>query len=465
MKVRALVIEDDDVARKVLVEALHKGGMDVVDVDSVETARPLLDDNVWVLFLDLHLPGVSGGVFLTEVRDAFPELPVVVVTADRSLDQAVELMRNGASDYVIKPFTDPQIEAVMRRAVAQAQLRREVYRLRRELDRKEGLDGIVGKSLAMRTVFDRIRKAAPSNISVTFLGDSGTGKELLARALHQESRRQNGPFVALNCAAMPRDLLESQLFGHRKGSFTGAIDDQQGHFVQADGGTLFLDEIGEMDPALQAKLLRTLQEGTVRPLGAEEETKVDVRIVAATNRDLDELVESGTFREDLYYRVVAFPIMVPALRARPTDITELAYTFLRNHRSEAGKPTIERIGPRAMDALQSYSWPGNVRQLDNTIYQAILMTTDPSTITLEALPPEIKTASGSSLRVHTNGAGKRGTASNFHDPATGHLLPLRAIEEEAFRMALEEHGGNTTQAAKALGVARATFYRRLKPTS
>ncbi len=263
---------------------------------------------------------------------------------------------------------------------------------------------------------------------------------------------------------MPRDLLESQLFGHCKGSFTGAVDDQQGHFVQADGGTLFLDEIGEMDPALQAKLLRTLQEGTVRPLGAEDEVAVDARIDAATNRNLSELVSTGAFREDLSYRVVAFPISVPPLRERPTDIAELAYTFLQVRREDAGQPTVEHFGTRAMEALQTYDWPGNVRQLDNAVHQALLMTTDPTTITIDAPSPEIVAAGRSAFAQTRNGTTASQGGSSFHDPSTGRLLPLRAIEEEAFRVALHEHDGNTTQAAKALGVARATFYRRLKPS-
>nr|MDJ0976230.1 sigma 54-interacting transcriptional regulator [Planctomycetota bacterium] len=315
--------------------------------------------------------------------------------------------------------------------------------------------------------YDRIRKAAPSRISVAFMGESGTGKELLARALHHESPRRSGPFVALNCAAVPRDLLESQLFGHRRGAFTGAVDDQAGHFVHADGGTLFLDEIGEMDPALQAKLLRSLQEGTVLPVGAEHEVDVDVRIVAATNKDLHALVEDGGFREDLYYRIVAFPIEVPPLRERSDDVPALAFHFLAKHRADAGRPGIESITPEAVDALRNYDWPGNVRELENVIHQALLLTSSDDAIGLDGLPTEVLAGPGRHLGLLPPATGQRGwspaATSGFHDPRTGQLMTLREIEDRAFRLALEEAGGNTTRAAKMLGVARATFYRRLGP--
>jgi len=325
----------------------------------------------------------------------------------------------------------------------------------------------------MRKVHEQIRQAAPSTISVVILGESGTGKELLARALHHESPRRNGPFVALNCAAAPSDLLESLLFGHRAGAFPGAIESQRGRILMADGGTLFLDEIGEMPPDLQAKLLRTLQEHTVLPIGAEEEVPVDVRVVASSNRNIHEQLAAGQFRQDLFYRLVAFPIVVPALREHPEDIKELAYHFLHKHRAEAGRHEVKTISDEAMDALCGHPWPGNVRQLENAIYNALLTLRGGATLSFSALPETVKSPAAAPSR-NTIPFGSPTTStgngipaplqgpSMFHDPDTGDLLPLRKIEDLAFHLALKESGGNATRAAKALGVARATLYRRMK---
>ena len=458
---RALVIEDDAIARRALTEALRSLGLTVLEATSVEEGRPLIQGAVTMLFLDLGLPGISGGDFLPEIIRAHPTIPVVIVTADTSLERAVTMMRAGAYDYLVKPVGRPQLEAVVHRAQAESRLLREVRRLRDEVGRQAFRDSVIGASPKMRIVFERVRQAAPSRISVALLGESGTGKELLARTLHRESPRNAGPFVALNCAAVPAELLESQLFGHRKGAFTGALDDQKGHFQLADGGTLFLDEIGEMAPALQAKLLRTLQEGTILPVGAEKEVQVDVRIVAATNKDLEAQVETGAFREDLFYRIVAFPIHIPTLRERREDIPELAFHFLNKHRDDAGRPDVDHIEPEAMRLLQEYDWPGNVRQLENVVHRALLTCPAGNMLSVDALPDEVRYPKLRAVPADPSNPEVRTTAT-FHDPSTGKLRPLREIEEAAFRLALEESGGNTTRAAKTLGVARATFYRRLK---
>ncbi|MDF1701932.1 MAG: sigma-54 dependent transcriptional regulator [Planctomycetota bacterium] len=467
MAVRALVIEDDPVCRRSLQAGLAKLGLEVLEAVSAEEGRPLLSEGVSMLFLDLGLPGIPGDRFLQQLRRSHPGIPVIVVTSDDRLERAVELMREGAFDYIAKPLDPGPLEAVVTRACNEWHRRREVKLLREERDRREGLKAVIGSSPPMRKVFEQVRQAARSTISVVLLGESGTGKELLARALHHESPRRDAPFVALNCAAAPTDLLESLLFGHRAGAFPGAIESQRGRILMADGGTLFLDEIGEMPPERQAKLLRTLQERTILPVGAEEEIRVDVRIVASTNRDIQQQVAEGSFRQDLFYRLVAFPIFVPALRERPSDVAELAYFFLHKHRGEADRSEVTRLGEEALAILQRHPWPGNVRQLENVIQQALLTMRPGKALGAESLPDTIRDPGHCPPPTQETATpsltpGARPSASTFHDPETGKLLPLRQIEELAFHMALEENDGNTTRAAKALGVARATLYRRLK---
>ena len=471
MTARALVIEDDATCRLTLVHALKRLGVEVLEAACAEEGRPLLDDGVCVLFLDLGLPGMSGGSFLSQVSRSHPEIPVVIATSDDRLERAVEMMRNGAFDYVAKPVADRQLSAVLERARGERERRREVLLLREERDRREGLKAVVGSSPPMRKVNEQIHQAAPSTISVVLLGESGTGKELLARALHHESPRRDGPFVALNCAAAPNELLESLLFGHRAGAFAGASESQRGRVLMADGGTLFLDEIGEMPHELQAKLLRTLQEHTVLPIGADEEVPVDVRIVASSNRNIHDLLASGQFRQDLFYRLVAFPIVVPALREHPEDVPELAYHFLHKHRDEAGRSEVNRIADDAMEVLSRHPWPGNIRQLENAIYNALLTLRGGSLLTMDALPENVLRPGSEPIRpiISFDGSGNGSSVdaglsgpSMFHDPETGVLRPLREIEDLAFHLALEESGGNATRAAKALGVARATLYRRMK---
>ncbi|MDA1195567.1 MAG: sigma-54 dependent transcriptional regulator [Planctomycetota bacterium] len=468
MAARALVIEDDATCRRSLRGALERLGLEVLEAVSAEEGRPLLSEGVSVLFLDLGLPGIQGDRFLAQLVRSHPGVPVVVVTADDRLERAVALMREGAFDYVAKPVDHSQLEAVVTRATNEWHRRREVNLLREERDRREGVKAVVGSSPPMRKVLEQVRQAARSTISVVLLGESGTGKELLARALHHESPRRDGPFVALNCAAAPVDLLESLIFGHRAGAFPGAVDSQRGRILMADGGTLFLDEIGGMPPELQAKLLRTLQERTILPVGAEEEISVDVRVVAATNRDIQQQVADGRFRQDLFYRLVAFPICVPALRERPSDIPELAYHFLHAHRQEADRGEVARISEEALEVLQRHPWPGNVRQLENAIQQALLTMRAGKVLGVDALPEEVLDPTHapalpiSTSRAPATAGDSPSGPSGFHDPQTGKILPLREIEELAFHLALEENDGNTTRAAKALGVARATLYRRLK---
>jgi DNA-binding NtrC family response regulator len=468
MTVRALVIEDDAVCRRGLVAALERLGLSVYEAISVEEGRPLLEEGMAMLFLDLGLPGMSGDHFVSHLARHQPDIPVVIVTADDRLERAVELMRRGAFDYLAKPVTDMQLEAVVHRAQNEWQRRREVKVLREERDRRHGLKAIVGSSPPMRKVFEQIRQASRSTINVVLLGESGTGKEMLARALHHESPRRDGPFVTLNCAAAPTDLLEPLLFGHRQGAFPGAVENQRGRVLMADGGTLFLDEIGEMPPELQPKLLSTLQDRTILPMGAEDVIPVDVRIVASTNRDIEQQLADGRFRQDLFYRLVAFPIGVPALRERPGDVPELAYHFLHKHRAEAGRNEIVRIAEEALELLQQHPWPGNVRQLENAIYHALLTARPGTRIACTDLPetvrhPERGPATGAVQSENGEAAAPSHSKNSIlHDPTTGRLLPLRQIEELAFHLALEESGGNTTRAAKTLGVARATLYRRLK---
>jgi DNA-binding NtrC family response regulator len=430
---RILVAEDDRELRAFLEEVLRDAGYDCVAFATADAALRFLDREVVDLVVtDLIMPGMRGHELLRALRSRSPELHVIVITAFGSIDSAIELVRAGAFEYLTKPFATDEFLLAVERALADSRARRETARALR--DTTPPLPGFVGASRAMRDLFALVRRAAPSPLPLLITGESGTGKELVARAVHHLSGR--GAFVAVNCAAFPENLLESELFGHQRGAFTGADRDKPGLFETAHGGTLFLDEIGELPAALQPKLLRALEQGEIRRVGATTERKVDVRVIAATNRSLDDEVRAGRFRDDLLWRLNVLPVHVPPLRERRADIPLLAEHFLRGHPVESD----------AMALLTAYAWPGNVRELRNAIERATTLGGAPA-VRAEDLPP------------HIHAAGR--SAAVIAD-ASRRQIPLRDLEREYILEVLRQVGGNKSRAAEILGLDRKTLYRKLE---
>ncbi|HTM45047.1 MAG TPA: sigma-54 dependent transcriptional regulator, partial [Polyangiaceae bacterium] len=370
---RVLVVDDEANARAGLAELLRDDGYTVETAADGFKALPKLEEFAPDLLLtDLRMPGMDGIELMRKAKELDPDSEVIVMTAYGAVDTAVSAMRQGASDYLTKPINVEELTLVIERVLERRRLRKEAGQLRESLSAQRRINSIVGSSKAMQQVFDTVMLVAPSRASVLITGESGTGKELIAAAIHQHSPRAARPFVKLHCAALAETLLESELFGHEKGSFTGAAGRRDGRFQQADGGTLFLDEIGEISPAIQIKLLRFLQEREFERVGGNNTIKVDVRIIAATNRDLAQLVREGKFREDLYYRLNVVSVEVPKLSARPSDIPLLAMHFLRRFASENAKE-VTGFSDEALELLARYSWPGNVRELENTVERAVVV--------------------------------------------------------------------------------------------
>ncbi|MEW5765572.1 MAG: sigma-54-dependent transcriptional regulator [Acidobacteriota bacterium] len=435
-KGRILLVEDDPNLRRVLAYHLEKHGHSVtqaMDADSaLERAR---EEPFDLVITDVRMPRTSGIELLSSLTEQVPGLPVVVMTAYGTIADAVEAMRRGAADYLTKPIDQEALLLVADKAMKIGDLDRENRRLRRALEEKKPQEGIVAASAPMQQILETVRRVAPTEATVLITGESGTGKELIARALHAQSSRREGPFVAVNCAALPRDLLESELFGHERGAFTGATDKRQGKFVQAHGGTLLLDEIGDMDLGLQAKILRVLQERVVDPVGGRRTTPVDVRVIAATNQDLEKAVEAGAFRRDLFYRLNVIPIHVPPLRERGDDVRLLLRRFLMEYSGGDQEVSME-----AMAMLESYSWPGNVRELQN-LCQRLAILCRGGVIGPEQLPREFR----------------KSTGGNFAEEGG-----LWALEREAILKALRESRGNRSAAARSLHIPRHVLLYRLK---
>jgi DNA-binding NtrC family response regulator len=446
------VVDDDPVARRLLGAWLGAAGYEVTEHASAASLLETPIESLEFACVDLGLGAESGLDLIAAARARDPDLPLLVVTAARTLESAVEAMRAGAWDYLAKPVDPALLAQAARRASERRALSRDVRDLRDRLAERAGLDAIVGRSHAVRKLRQQIERVLDSDVSVCVLGESGTGKELVARALHDAGRRRGGPFVTLHCGAIPAALQESELFGHERGAFTGASHQHRGRFEQAHHGTLFLDEVAETSPAAQASLLRTLQEKTVRRLGGTRDLAVDVRVVCATHRDLEAEVAAGRFRQDLYYRLVVFPLRVPPLRDRLEDLPLLVGHFLRRLRNDVGR-TIERASPDFLDALARHDWPGNVRELQNVVHRAML------------------SSEGDELRVSDLPAALRGAPDARAEPGEapqGALVDeesgtvsLAELERDAIRRALAQAGGNVTKAAKLLGLGRATLYRRL----
>jgi two-component system, NtrC family, response regulator AtoC len=446
---RIYIVDDEQTISKLL--ELWVGGRWGYTVETFSEGRSFLDqfsEPPDLVLLDLMLPDISGVDILKEIKQRAPEIPVIILSAQARIEVAIETLKLGATDYFSKPVDFPKLEVAIRNALRLASLTREVERLRESVETRVHFDNIIAQSGEMQEVFKLVNKVKNSDICVLILGESGTGKELIARAIHYNSDRAKGPFVVVNCASIPRDLLESELFGHEKGSFTGAIQRRVGKFEQAIGGTVFLDEIGEMDLSLQAKILRVIQEKTFTRVGGNDTITTNARLISATNRDLREEVKQRNFREDLYFRLSTFPIMLPPLRQRKSDILLLAEHFLQQFRKEQGKPKL-RFTRKALDLLYRYPWPGNIRELENAIQRGVVLT-DGDTLTEQDLPVAVQSfaAGESDLKGR----------SLFAESPQG-IIPLEKIKEEAIRQALKISEGNIAEAAKKLEIGRATLYR------
>src|SRR5256714_12326164 len=389
-----LVVEDDELERKALISRLKSEGFIVFGAENADKAFSYIDENINVVLSDLHMGDVSGLDLLNLWKQRKPDTHFIVITGEPSSSAAVQAMKAGAYDYVSKPINIDELTLLIKRAIDSTRKEKEIDELRRRLDQKFGLDQIIGQSKQMRDVFAKIQRAAPVDSTVLILGESGTGKELVAQALHHNSPRKKGPFVAVNIAAVPPTLVESELFGHVRGAFTGATDRRIGRFEQADGGTLFIDEIGDFELGLQAKLLRVLETFQVTPVGGHEDRKVNVRVLAATSRNIVQMVKEGTFREDLYYRLNVITITLPPLRERPDDIPILVDHFLKEIAATKHTPP-KKISPEVMRRFQQYRWPGNVRELRNTL-ESMMVLAEGEMLTERDLPERIAEGSQNS---------------------------------------------------------------------
>ena len=447
MSGRVLVVDDDRSMCELLEAGLKRRGFEVAWRQGASEAFDLfMAGDFDVVATDLAMPGEGGLALCQRIVENRPDVPVIVVTAFGSLETAVGAIRAGAYDFITKPVEVEALALALDRAVQHRALREEVKRLRKAVADAQRFDELVGASPAMQRVYSLLEKVADSEASVMVFGESGTGKEVVARALHSRGRRRAGPFVAINCAAMPEALLETELFGHAKGAFTDARTARAGLLVQASGGTLFLDEIGDMPLGLQPKLLRALQERKARPVGGDAEVSFDVRLIAATNRDLEAAVEERRFREDLFFRINVIPLELPPLRSRGNDVLLLAQHFAERFAVRAGKK-VTGLAPAAAEKLLAYSWPGNVRELQNCIERAVALTQFEQ-IAADDLPEKVRAFKRSHVLLAAE------------DPSE--LVPMEEVERRYILKVLEAVGGNKTLAARLLGFDRKTLYRKLE---
>jgi len=458
-----LIVEDDGAMRMMLREALEEDGYTVEAVGGGRAGiERVKQGGIDLVISDVKMPDLDGLDMLREIKAVTPSPHVITITAFGSIDTAIRAVKLGAFDYITKPFDVDQLILSVQKALDERALRSELARLRDEVQRSYRWGNIVGKSPAMQEMFALIRRLSGTTLSVLVTGASGTGKELVAKSLHFNSPRRERPFLPINCAAIPDTLLESELFGYKRGAFTDARTDRAGMFVEADGGTIFLDEIAELSPALQAKLLRVLQEGEIRPLGATRSQKVDVRVVAATNKDLEENLANGTFRQDLFYRLNTVHIHLPALRDRADDVLPLAEHFLTSSAARAGKD-VRAFHEAAKKALLGYGWPGNVRELENVVERAVALCEGPL-VRVDDLPPLTFAARAVDRRpVETVGAAPAAdTEQDALAAALDRGLTLAELERDYIMKVLGAEGGNKTRAAQRLGLDRKTLYRKLE---
>lgn len=445
-----LLAEDDASVLLAVGDALHEAGYEVLRAASGRDALLMLSENVRLLITDLWMPGMDGLALLTEARQRQPLLEVILITGNATVPSAIQAMKAGAFDYLTKPFTPPDLLDVVERALEHRRMREEITRWRQGTAEAAGEGGeapilnMIGRSASMQAVYETIRRVAPFKSTVLVTGESGTGKEMVVRGIHELSPRKNGPFVAINCAAVPGALMESELFGHEKGAFTGAAGKTIGYFEAAIHGTLFIDEVGELDINLQAKLLRVLETGRVIPVGSTREKPVDVRVLAATNTDLQMLVDDRHFRQDLYYRLNVVRIDMPPLRERIEDIPLLVRDLLGRLCSE-NKLAVPEVEDKAVEALQRYHWPGNVRELRNTLESVLILSQKPI-ITEIDLPEPIRRAS---------------SVANGATPSAVPGIDLEAAEKTTIEKALRQTGGDRNRAAQLLSVSVRTLYRKM----
>jgi DNA-binding NtrC family response regulator len=436
-KTKILVVDDEDIVRESLRDWLSSVGYKVQIASSGEEAlRIIKQKKIKIMLADLIMPGMDGIELMKKAREIVPTLSTVIITAHGTIQTAITAIREGAHDYVEKPFCPEKVELIIKNLVEHQDLVEENISLRRKIEERFHFKGIIAKSPKMLKIIELIKTVAPTNATILIVGRTGTGKEVVARTIHHQSPRRSKPFIATSCASLPESLLESELFGHEKGSFTGAIGRKKGKFEAADRGTLFLDEIGEINPNTQIHLLRALEEKKITRVGSNEEIGVDVRVIAATNRDLKTMVEQEKFREDLYYRLNVVTIDLPPLKDRMEDILPLAEYFLKKYAQENSK-SIKKFSPELVEFILNYSWPGNVRELENMIERSVILSKN-TTITLGELPHEI-------IR-----------------PAPKEGKTIEAVERNHIISVLEETKGNVSKAAEILGIRRTTLYNKLK---
>ncbi|MDO8288491.1 MAG: sigma-54 dependent transcriptional regulator [Parvibaculum sp.] len=500
-----LIVDDDPAQRRILEEVVNRDGYRAVPVDGGEAAIAYLEGpsgaEISLVVLDLVMPGVDGMEVLKRVHPHKPNLPIIVLTAHGGIETVVNVMREGATDFVIKPVSPERLHVSMRNALKVNALTGEISRLQKKQSGRMTFGDLIARSQGMDQVIRLGKRAAQSNIPILIEGESGVGKELIASAIQGEGDRAGKPFITVNCGAIPENLVESILFGHEKGAFTGANDKHAGKFQEASGGTLFLDEIGELPLDVQVKLLRALQQGEVDPVGSKKPVKVDIRLISATNRDLLQMVKEGRFREDLYYRLNVFPMNVPPLRQRKDDIPDLVAHFIRRLSAEEGKPVVG-ISREAMTMLMAFDWPGNVRQVENTVFRAIVLC-DGDMLEVSDFPQVASLVEGyaaaaipSGMRDTSHAAPQpasqayissvaqpaaqpayaapenRNTLaefamSNFSDGIAitddaGNMRKLEDIEAELIRLAIDKYKGHMTEVARRLGIGRSTLYRKVR---
>ena len=444
------VVDDDAPLRHLMKALLEDKGYATRDFESGNALLEALDDSPALILLDVMMPGLNGLETLKQIKASYPDLPVIMLTSVDKVETAVEVIKQGAYDYLLKPVDESRLFTCLDKAFEQRNLVRKVRHLQNEVDRLSGKDGIIGKSKALDETLKKVHQVSASKASVLILGETGTGKELIARAVHRNSTYAAGPFIDINCGAIPETLQESELFGHKKGAFTGATESRPGKLELADGGTLFLDEVAEMSLSTQAKLLRFLQEKSFERVGDNQKIQVDTRVICATNKNLESLIKEGSFREDLYYRIAVFPIEVPALRDRVEDLPLLCTHFLKKYQEDIGKEILS-VSDEAMQILQNYSWPGNIRQLENILHQAMIVTSY-DTIDADCLPEGVCDPSTPAI--------ENISEKTSNDSTT--LTPFHDVVKQTLKQALEQTDGNIPGAAKALGISRSTFYRMLK---
>jgi DNA-binding NtrC family response regulator len=462
-----LVVDDVDIQRRVIAAPLLAAGYEVLEAASGGAAVDILlkgETHVDVVLLDLNMPGMSGVEVLNTIRPKKPSLPMIMLTADNAVETVVKVMRAGATDFIPKPASPERLKAAVENTLRTNSGTGEINRGKRRWKGRLTFDDLIGNSPAMIQAIELAKKGAAANIPILIEGESGVGKEMFARAIQGSSERADKPFVTVNCGAIPANLVESILFGHEKGAFTGATERHDGKFVEANGGTLFLDEIGELPLDTQVKLLRAIQEGEVDPVGGRKPVKVDIRLISATNRTLIERVRDGNFREDLLYRLNVFPIRIPPLRERREDIALMAAHFATTLAESEGK-TPRPLTQRALDMLTRYDWPGNVRQLENAVFRAVILA-EGSELDINDFPQILTAMSGK----EANGASKPAVPgletplmadADLRLTQDGHLRPLADIEADIIRLALERYDGHMSEVARRLGIGRSTLYRKV----